>query len=462
MDQNIQSIPKDISSPSLAKKIRSELIFQSSLALGRTSPNPSVGCAILMPTERAYLLWGGATEAAGKSHAEINALDILDRELLQKKEISEETFFRLYCTLEPCTHQGRTPPCTERILRYKHLAKIIAWEKDPFLPRSGIETLSSSRQRGSSFTASFCKKDGRTELGKAFLSGFFNRLQRDTPRLHFKMASSQDNVIGIKEKRIMISDIPSLVFGQILRSRMDAIIVGMGTILSDLPRLDLNQNLWENMFGDQKTSTENIKPSLSLLSSNPSQPHYTSLSQQEILCSSLLFHASSLGRYTLSHLREYQPDRIFILGRYNRNAHKFFLLQKEVSEISGRMAIFLSEEEHFLQWKDIFPNLSFIPIPPLKTKEKGFCPALRDFLSKRGYNDVLVEGGSGLLDSFQKDIREDEPIYILRSKKKAEKLIRNLSNSTNLVLLPDFLATSRTITHYDLGEDILELRTSGI
>ena len=261
----------------------------------------------------------------------------------------------------------------------------------------------------------------------------------------------------------MISDLPSLVFGQILRSRMDAIIVGMGTILSDIPRLDLNQNLWENMFGDRKTSTENIKPSLSLLNSNESLPHYTSLSQQEILCSSLLFHASSLGRYTLSHLREYQPDRIFILGRYNRQAHKFFLLQKEIYETSGRQAIFIVRRGSFsCNGKTYFLISRSYLFLLSKPKKKGFCPALRDFLAKRGYNDVLVEGGSGLLDSFQKDIREDEPIYILRSKRKAEKLIENLSNSMSLVSLPDFLTTTRTITHYDLGEDVLELRTSRI
>ena len=88
-------------------------------ALGRTSPNPVVGSVIV---RREKVIAGGYHKRAGSDHAEIEALAKLGGKA--RKEDA------LYVTLEPCNHHGRTPPCTEAILR-SGIGKVVVGMRDP-------------------------------------------------------------------------------------------------------------------------------------------------------------------------------------------------------------------------------------------------------------------------------------------------------------------------------------------
>ena len=97
----------------LLAQLSERLWLESLLAMGRTAPNPPVGCALLATNARGELrVFSGGTERTGMRHAEIVALDRCD---------SDPGGFRpvhLCVTLEPCSHYGRTAPCVERLLRY--------------------------------------------------------------------------------------------------------------------------------------------------------------------------------------------------------------------------------------------------------------------------------------------------------------------------------------------------------
>src|SRR5919201_7162321 len=98
---------------------------QARRGLGRTTPNPVVGACIV--TDEDVVVGDGAHERAGEPHAEIHALN----------EAGERARgATLYCTLEPCSHTGRTGPCTERIIT-AGIKRVVAAMEDPFPLVSG-------------------------------------------------------------------------------------------------------------------------------------------------------------------------------------------------------------------------------------------------------------------------------------------------------------------------------------
>ena len=93
--------------------------------VGRTTPNPLVGACVV--TDDGVVVGQGAHERAGEAHAEIHALE-------EAGEAARGA--TLYCTLEPCVHQGRTGPCTERIIA-AGIRRVVASMEDPFPQVSG-------------------------------------------------------------------------------------------------------------------------------------------------------------------------------------------------------------------------------------------------------------------------------------------------------------------------------------
>src|SRR5688572_30013185 len=88
--------------------------------LGRTTPNPVVGACIV--TDDGVVVGQGAHERAGEAHAEIHALE-------EAGDAARGA--TLYCTLEPCSHTGRTGPCTDRIIA-AGIRRVVAAMEDPF------------------------------------------------------------------------------------------------------------------------------------------------------------------------------------------------------------------------------------------------------------------------------------------------------------------------------------------
>src|SRR5581483_2157675 len=94
-------------------------LFHAARGAGRTSPNPLVGAVVVSPD--GVLLGHGYHERAGEPHAEIHALEAAG---------ARARGATLYCTLEPCAHQGRTGPCAARIVD-AGIARVVASIEDP-------------------------------------------------------------------------------------------------------------------------------------------------------------------------------------------------------------------------------------------------------------------------------------------------------------------------------------------
>ncbi|MCP4682730.1 MAG: bifunctional diaminohydroxyphosphoribosylaminopyrimidine deaminase/5-amino-6-(5-phosphoribosylamino)uracil reductase RibD [Desulfobacterales bacterium] len=196
-----------------------EALRQARKGLGRTSPNPAVGAVIVRDSE---IISSGYHHRAGLPHAEVEALNKLGG----KAENST-----LYVTLEPCNHHGRTPPCTEAIAK-SGLKRVVVGMDDPnpdvagggykFLEGHGIST-----------TRGVLEKECR-RLNEAFLK--FVTLRR--PFVILKSALTIDGWTATRTGHSKwITSEKSRRFVHGLRDRVDAVMVGVGTVLADDPLL---------------------------------------------------------------------------------------------------------------------------------------------------------------------------------------------------------------------------------
>lgn len=186
---------------------------------GRTSPNPMVGAVVVKNGE---IIGQGYHQKAGTPHAEIHAL---------REAAAAARGATLYVTLEPCTHYGRTPPCTDAIIRagIKHVV-IAARDCNPIVAGRGIEALQSA---GITTTVGV----GEDEAHR--LNEVFNKfITAAKPFVVLKCAMSLDGKIATRTGHSQwITGIESRQYGHRLRDRYDAIMVGIGTVLADDPLL---------------------------------------------------------------------------------------------------------------------------------------------------------------------------------------------------------------------------------
>ena len=91
------------------------------LGLGFTSPNPMVGCVIV--NNKGKIIGEGYHQKCGENHAEVNAINNV-------KNKAELKFSTLYVSLEPCSHFGKTPPCSDLIIEH-HIPKVVIGCQDP-------------------------------------------------------------------------------------------------------------------------------------------------------------------------------------------------------------------------------------------------------------------------------------------------------------------------------------------
>ncbi len=191
---------------------------------GLTSPNPMVGALIVKEGE---VIGRGFHVKAGEDHAEIIAL----------KEAGERARGGiLYITLEPCCHVGKTGPCTEAIVK-AGLRKVVVGMTDPndLVNGKGIREL---RRLGVEVEGGVCEKECQ-ELNEFFT--FW--IKHQTPFVILKTASTLDGKIAtFKGESKWITSEESRGMVQSLRNKVDAIIVGIGTVIADNPSLSLYQN----------------------------------------------------------------------------------------------------------------------------------------------------------------------------------------------------------------------------
>jgi len=199
----------------------SEALRLAEKALFTTSPNPRVGCVIVKNNE---IVGRGYHIKAGESHAEVMALT----EAGKKSEGSD-----VYVTLEPCSHTGRTPPCVNALIKAKVKKVFIAMQDpNPLVSGQGIQKLQE---------ASIEVEVGVMETQAQQLNiGFICRMTKKLPYVRAKLAVSIDGKTALHNgKSQWITDEAARADVQYWRASSCAILTGIGTVLSDNPKLSV-------------------------------------------------------------------------------------------------------------------------------------------------------------------------------------------------------------------------------
>lgn len=186
---------------------------------GRTSPNPIVGAVLVTPG--GIVAGQGAHLKAGEPHAEVHAI---------AEAGARARGATLYCTLEPCAHHGRTPPCAPRVAD-AGIARAVIAMADPN-PRVAGQGLALMRARGVTVDVGLCEADA-ARANAPFLTWMTKR----RPHVTLKIARTADGFVGRAGARVKLTGdaMDRLMHRQ--RAAVDAIAIGSGTLLADDPRL---------------------------------------------------------------------------------------------------------------------------------------------------------------------------------------------------------------------------------
>jgi diaminohydroxyphosphoribosylaminopyrimidine deaminase/5-amino-6-(5-phosphoribosylamino)uracil reductase len=189
-----------------------------------TAPNPRIGCVIVRD---GVVIGAGHTQPAGQAHAEIQALR--DAEA-RGNDVRGAT---AYVTLEPCSHHGRTPPCSSALVR-AGLGRVVAAMVDPnpLVAGRGLAQL----QAAGIAVSSGLLADQAYELN----IGFFSRMQRGRPWVRLKTAASLDGMTALESGESQwITGPEARADGHAWRARACAILTGIGTVKADDPQLNV-------------------------------------------------------------------------------------------------------------------------------------------------------------------------------------------------------------------------------
>lgn len=191
--------------------------------LGWVEPNPPVGCVILDSDYR--LLSCGYHEKYGGDHAEVSALKkIEDKKLLKGAHV--------FVTLEPCHHQGKTPPCSLELVKYP-IQSLTYGAEEPFTHKKGLEFL---KEKGIEVVPN---TDFQKEI-ENLIAPFKYTIQTKKPFVSLKVASSLDGVIALENGESQwITGEQSREHAHFLRARHAAVLIGVNTLLTDNPWLNI-------------------------------------------------------------------------------------------------------------------------------------------------------------------------------------------------------------------------------
>jgi len=198
--------------------------------LGKTYPNPLVGSVIVYKDK---IIGEGWHQKAGEAHAEVNAIQsVKDASLLKKAT--------LFVNLEPCSHYGKTPPCSDLIIQ-KGIRKVVVGTLDPN-PQVAGRGISRMIQAGIEVHVG-CLEDECNEINKRFFTYF----KKKRPYIILKWAQTKDGYIAPKQqdfgKPFWITNLDSKQLVHKWRAEEQSILVGKNTAIKDNPKL--NTRLWE-------------------------------------------------------------------------------------------------------------------------------------------------------------------------------------------------------------------------
>ncbi len=304
--------------------------------VGITKENPSVGCVIV---KNNTIISTGITAKNGRPHAEIDAINkISDKEILEGAT--------LYVSLEPCSHFGKTPPCVEEIIKNKFSRVVIcSIDPDPRVHGNGVQILQKS---GIAVEVGIGEKEAQN-INRAF----FQAKLKNKPFVTLKIATSLDGKIATKNfQSKWITSENSRKFGNFLRSKNQAILVGANTVRIDNPSLDCR------ILGLEEYSPTKI-----------------------IICKNLDF------TFDENIFTKYPQIATIILCPESQKNHPN--LAKFLQKNSQNLVIFCEEINNKIDLENALKKLNEI-----------------------GINSILIEGGSSIITQFLQQNLVDELIWI--------------------------------------------------
>lgn len=203
------------------------------LGIGTARPNPSVGAVLVVDNK---IIGEGFTSPYGGSHAEVNAIEcVKDKELLKQATV--------YVTLEPCSHFGKTPPCSDLIINSEIKKVVIGCvDSNSVVSGKGIERL---KNAGCEVIVGVLEKECKEHHKR-----FFTFHDKKRPYIILKWAVTNDGFIAPKNRNkqapVWITNETSRQLVHKWRSEEHAILVGTTTVLEDNPTLNVRDWNGEN------------------------------------------------------------------------------------------------------------------------------------------------------------------------------------------------------------------------
>ena len=259
------------------------------LGMGNVAPNPMVGCVIVYNN---IIIGEGYHREYGKPHAEVNAINSV-----QNKELLPES--TIYVTLEPCSHHGKTPPCSDLILRYR-IPYVVVGTVDPFaqVAGTGIEKL----MDGGCKVFVGCLEEKCLELNRRF----FTFHQKKQPYIILKWAQTADGFIDIDRsdehygQPTWITNELSRIAVHKMRADESAILVGTNTAKKDNPALTVRD--WRGKSPLRLVIDRDLKLPSDLNLFDQSQPTVVYTSKEAPCKSNLEFKKISFNNHELEQI----------------------------------------------------------------------------------------------------------------------------------------------------------------
>ncbi|MBT6122059.1 MAG: bifunctional diaminohydroxyphosphoribosylaminopyrimidine deaminase/5-amino-6-(5-phosphoribosylamino)uracil reductase RibD [Candidatus Puniceispirillum sp.] len=210
----------NISLKNADKKWMSFAISEAQKAVGRAAENPPVGCVIIATS--GHIVGVGHTARTGRPHAETVALAMAG---------DQAHGGTAYVTLEPCAHHGQTPPCATALIKAGIKRVVISWQDpDKRVNGKGVAML---RNAGIEVVTDIAK-----DVAFTVMQGFLHRMTHKRPLVTMKTATSLDGGIALGDgRKVWLTAPPMRRYVHLLRSKSDAILTGIGTILADDPEM---------------------------------------------------------------------------------------------------------------------------------------------------------------------------------------------------------------------------------
>ncbi len=276
---------------------------------GYTSPNPLVGAVVVKNDE---IVGQGYHKKAGKPHAEVYALN-------QAGKNAEDA--TLYVNLEPCCHMGKTPACSLKIINSNISRLVVAMEDpNPLVAGKGIKDL---EEAGIEIKTGVLEQEAK-EINEIFIK----HITEQKPFIYLKTGQTLDGYLATRtgDSRWVTNE-KARKYGHQLRHKVDGILVGIGTVISDNPRLTTRL--------DNKVGKDPIRI---VLDSNLRTPIDANIINEDSESPTFLITTEDYNRDKYTELNKFNNINILVLpkdknGRIELNQLLKELYQKEITSI---------------------------------------------------------------------------------------------------------------------------------